>query len=204
MKKVIIPVIVAIVFWFVMFSPWTKDYVNFWVTMGFAGATLTLMSAFLGENFKKQFSFSVKDLLIGLGSAVVLYVVFYLGDFFSSLLFDFAKEQVGNIYQLKEGENPLFLSLLLVLLVGPAEEIFWRGYIQRTLGAKYGEWIAFIVTTLVYTLVHIWSFNFMLIMAAMVCGIFWGLLYKYNKNLVTLIISHAVWDVSVLILFPIL
>ncbi|MGB4415561.1 MAG: CPBP family glutamic-type intramembrane protease [Paludibacter sp.] len=38
----------------------------------------------------------------------------------------------------------------------------------------------------------------------MVCGIFWGLLYKYNKNLVTLIISHAVWDVSVLILFPIL
>lgn len=204
MKKVIIPVIVAIVFWFVMFSPWTKDYVNFWVTMGFAGATLTLMSAFLGENFKKQFLFSVKDLLIGLGSAVVLYVVFYLGDFFSSLLFDFAKEQVGNIYQLKEGENPLFLSLLLVLLVGPAEEIFWRGYIQRTLGAKYGEWIAFIVTTLVYTLVHIWSFNFMLIMAAMVCGIFWGLLYKYNKNLVTLIISHAVWDVSVLILFPIL
>jgi len=128
----------------------------------------------------------------------------YLGDFFSSLLFDFAKEQVGNIYQLKEGENPLILSLLLVLLVGPAEEIFWRGYIQRTLGAKYGEWTALIVTTLVYTLVHIWSFNFMLIMSAMVCGIFWGLLYKYNKNLVTLIISHAVWDVSVLILFPIL
>lgn len=204
MKKVIIPVIVAIVFWFVMFSPWTKDHVNFWITMGFAGATLTLMSAFLGENFKKQFSFPVKDLLIGLGSAVVLYVVFYLGDFFSSLLFDFAKEQVGNIYQLKEGENPLILSLLLVLLVGPAEEIFWRGYIQRTLGAKYGEWTALIVTTLVYTLVHIWSFNFMLIMSAMVCGIFWGLLYKYNKNLVTLIISHAVWDVSVLILFPIL
>ncbi|MGB4415738.1 MAG: type II CAAX endopeptidase family protein, partial [Paludibacter sp.] len=170
MKKVIIPVIVAIVFWFVMFSPWTKDHVNFWITMGFAGATLTLMSAFLGENFKKQFSFSVKDLLIGLGSAVVLYVVFYLGDFFSSLLFDFAKEQVGNIYQLKEGENPLILSLLLVLLVGPAEEIFWRGYIQRTLGAKYGEWTALIVTILVYTLVHIWSFNFMLIMSAMVCG----------------------------------
>ena len=63
MKKVIIPVIVAIVFWFVMFSPWTKEYVNFWITMGFAGATLTLMSALLGDNFKKQFSFSVKDIL---------------------------------------------------------------------------------------------------------------------------------------------
>ncbi len=204
MKKLIIPILVAVAFWFVMFSPWTKEYVNFWITMGFAGTTLTLMSAFLGDKFKKQFSFSIKDILIGLASAAVLYVVFYLGDFFSSLMFDFAKEQVGNIYQMKEGENPLFLSLLLVFLVGPAEEIFWRGYVQRSLGPKYGEWTALIVTTLIYTLVHIWSFNFMLIMAAMVCGAFWGLLYKYNKNLVTLIISHAVWDVSVFILFPIL
>lgn len=204
MKKLIIPILIAVAFWFVMFSPWTKEHVNFWITMGFAGTTLTLMSAFLGDNFKKQFSFSVKDILIGFLSAAALYVIFYLGDFFSSMLFDFAKEQVGNIYQMKEGENPLFLSLLLVLLVGPAEEIFWRGYIQRTLGSKYGEWTALIATTLIYTLVHIWSFNFMLIMAAMVCGAFWGLLYKYNKNLVTLIISHAVWDVSVFILFPIL
>jgi membrane protease YdiL (CAAX protease family) len=123
--------------------------------------------------------------------------------FFSKLLFDFAKDQVGQIYMMKEGENPLLLSLLLIFLIGPAEEIFWRGYVQRMLEPKFGSWVALIVTTLIYTLVHIWSFNFMLIMSAMVCGAFWGLLYKYNKNLVTLIVSHAVWDVSVFILFPI-
>ena len=105
---------------------------------------------------------------------------------------------------MKDGANPLLLSLLLAFVIGPAEEIFWRGYIQRSLIGKYGEWTALIATTIIYTLVHVWSFNFILIMAAMVCGIFWGLLYKYNKNLVTLIISHAVWDVSVFILFPIL
>ncbi|HRT77907.1 MAG TPA: type II CAAX endopeptidase family protein [Paludibacteraceae bacterium] len=203
MKRIIIPILIAIIFWFVMFSPWTKEYVNFWLTMTAAGITLTLMSAFLGKDFKKQFSLSLKDVLIGLGSAVVLYVVFFLGDFFSKLLFDFAKDQVGQIYMMKEGENPLLLSLLLILLIGPAEEIFWRGYVQRMLEPKFGSWVALIVTTLIYTLVHIWSFNFMLIMSAMVCGAFWGLLYKYNKNLVTLIVSHAVWDVSVFILFPI-
>lgn len=203
-RKLIIPVFVVIVLWFVMFSPWTKEYVNFWVTMGFSSITLILMSAFLGDNFRRQFSLSGKDILIGIVSAAVLYVVFVLGDFFSSLLFDFAKEQVGSIYQMKEGENPLYLSLLLIVLVGPAEEIFWRGFVQRSLIGKFGEWTALISTTLIYTLVHIWSFNFMLIMAAMVCGAFWGLLYKYNKNLVTLIVSHAVWDVSVFILFPIL
>jgi len=76
------------------------------------------------------------------------------------------------------------LGLLLILLVGPAEEIFWRGYVQRTLESICGAWVALVVTGLIYTLVHIWSFNFMLIMSALVCGAFWGLLYKYNKNLV--------------------
>ncbi len=204
MKKVIIPVLVAVLFWFVMFSPWTKDYVNFWITMGFAGATLTLMSTLLGDNFRKQFQFSVKDIFIGIASAVFLYFVFYFGEYFSTMLFDFARDQVDNIYSMKDGENKLYLGVLLLLLVGPAEEIFWRGYVQRMLIPKYGEWTALIVTTLIYTLVHIWSFNFMLIMAAMICGAFWGLLYKYNKNLVTLIISHAVWDVSVFILLPIM
>ncbi|MBP7151747.1 MAG: CPBP family intramembrane metalloprotease, partial [Paludibacteraceae bacterium] len=153
MKKIIIPILIAIIFWFVMFSPWTKEYVNFWMTMTAAGLTLTLMSAFLGKDFKKQFSLSLKDVLIGLGSAVVLYVVFFLGDFFSKLLFDFAKDQVGQIYMMKEGENPLLLSLLLIFLIGPAEEIFWRGYVQRMLEPKFGSWVALIVTTLIYTLV---------------------------------------------------
>ena len=204
MKKVIFAIIIAATFWFVMFSPWTKGYVNFWITMGVAGVTLILMSAFFGKDLKKHFSFTIKDLLIGISSAAVLYGVFYLGDIFSKLLFDFAQDQVSKIYLMKEGENEWYLGLLLIFLIGPAEEIFWRGYVQRMLEPKYGGWTALIVTALVYALVHIWSFNFMLIMSALVCGTFWGLLYKYNKNLVTLIISHALWDVSVFVLFPII
>ena len=146
MKRIIFAVIVAAVFWFVMFSPWTRDYVNFWVTMACAGITLILMSVFWGKNFINQFSFSVKDVLIGVSSAVVLYGVFYLGDYFSKLLFDFAKDQVANIYLLKEGENEWCLGLLLILLVGPAEEIFWRGYVQRTLESICGAWMALVVT----------------------------------------------------------
>lgn len=203
MKKVIFAIIIAATFWFVMFSPWTKEYVNFWITMGIAGVTLILMSAFLGKDLNKHFSFTIKDLLIGMGSAAILYGVFYLGDIFSKQLFDFAQDQVSRIYLMKEGENEWYLGFLLIFLIGPAEEIFWRGYVQRMMEPKYGGWTALIVTALVYALVHIWSFNFMLIMSALVCGTFWGLLYKYNKNLVTLIISHALWDVSVFVLFPI-
>jgi len=203
MKKVIFAAFTAALLWFIMFSPWTKDHVNFWITMGFSAIVLISMSSFWGENFKRQFSFSIKDILIGVGSAVVLYGVFYIGDILSKLMFDFAAGQVANIYQMKEGENELYLGLLLILLVGPAEEIFWRGFVQRRFTTKYGAVIAFFATTIIYALVHIWSFNFMLIAAAAVCGGFWGLMYAWRKNLTAVVVSHALWDVAVFILFPI-
>ena len=205
MKKLAGAVIVAICFWFVMFSPWTSPHVNFWHVMVGAGATLTTLSLISGKNWKQQFSFNVKDIALGIGSAVVLWGVFFLGNEISGLLFDFARPQVDDVYAMKDGQNQIVLALALLFLIGPAEEIFWRGYVQRTLSnSKLGNVKAFIVTTLLYAIVHIWAFNFMLFMAALICGAFWGFIYMKNRNLPTVLISHAIWDVAVFILFPIL
>lgn len=203
MKKVLLASLLAAVLWFIMFSPWTSIHINFWIAMACSAAFLWAMSAFFDKNFSKQFSFNVKDLVIGLVSAAVLYGVFVVGNYLSTQWFDFAGTQIQGIYGMKEGQNLVLVGVLLTVLIGPAEEIFWRGYVQKQLGARYGDWFAVLITVLIYTLVHIWSFNFMLIMAAMVCGLFWGILYKYHKNIVTLIVSHAVWDVAVFILIPI-
>lgn len=203
MKKVLLASLLAAVLWFIMFSPWTSIHINFWIAMACSAAFLWAMSAFFDKNFSKQFSFNVKDLVIGLMSAAVLYGVFVVGNYLSTQWFDFAGTQIQGIYGMKEGQNLVLVGVLLTVLIGPAEEIFWRGYVQKQLGAKYGDWFAVLITVLIYTLVHIWSFNFMLIMAAMVCGLFWGILYKYHKNILTLIVSHAVWDVAVFILIRI-
>ncbi|GHU70485.1 abortive infection protein [Bacteroidia bacterium] len=203
MKHTAIAIVIAALLWFVMFSPWTAPHLNFWLGMTVAALVLIGTSVIFGKNFRKQFRFNWKDMAIGIASAAVLWGVFYLGDYFSSLWFDFAKPQVSSIYSLKDGENPIVLIALLLFLVGPAEELFWRGFVQRKLGERYGEWTAFFVATAIYALVHIWSFNFMLIMAALVCGGFWGLLYKWNKNMLTLVVSHALWDVAVFVVFPI-
>ena len=136
--------------------------------------------------------------------SVVLWGIFWVGDKASAWLFDFARPQVELIYGMKTGENPWLLSILLLILIGPAEEIFWRGYVQNALSKRWNPNTGFIVTTLVYALVHIWSFNFMLVMAALVVGAIWGLAYRlYPQKLGTLIVSHAVWDVVVFVLFPI-
>lgn len=204
MKRLIVSVLIAAIMWFIMFSPFTGGIFNFWISMAVAAAVLWIVSIVNSNGlFLKQFHFSVKDILIGIASAAALWVVFFVGDYISALIFDFEKQQVGNIYNLKSGENPVFIGILLFLLIGPAEEIFWRGYVQRTLAAAKGEWQAMSITTIIYALVHIWSLNFMLIMAALVCGVFWGLLYRYNKNLVALVVSHSLWDVAVFLIFPI-
>ena len=195
MKRIIIPLLIAAFLWFFMFSPWTSGIFNFWTAMSFSAIVLMNMAfALRPQWWIEDVKFDWKNFAGGVGLAVVLWGVFWLGDKASAWLFDFARPQVELIYGMKTGENPWLLSILLLILIGPAEEIFWRGYVQNALSKRWSPNVGFIVTTLVYALVHIWSFNFMLVMAALVVGAIWGLAYRlYPQKLGALIVSHAVW-----------
>ena len=167
MKRIIIPLLIAAFLWFFMFSPWTSGIFNFWTAMSFSAIVLMNMAfALRPQWWIEDVKFDWKNIAGGVGLAVVLWGVFWLGDKASAWLFDFARPQVELIYGMKTGENPWLLSILLLILIGPAEEIFWRGYVQNALSKRWSPNVGFIVATLVYALVHIWSFNFMLVMAA--------------------------------------
>ena len=205
LKKPAAGVLLAAVLWTIMFSPWTAPHVNFWVMMTCSGAALTIFTTWARPGWWKEVRLKFSDVALGIALAAALWGVFWLGEFFSTLLFDFARGQVDSIYGMKEGENPLMLTLLMLLIIGPAEEIFWRGFIQNRFSARWNPNTGFIVTTLVYSLVHLSKFNFMLIMAAMVAGLVWGLAYRFfPERLGAIIISHALWDCAVFIWFPIM
>lgn len=197
-----LPLGLATVLWGIMFSPWTTASINFWAMMSLSAVLLTATGIVLGKHWRSQFVVSPTEVLLGIISAALLWFVFYTGHFFSTLLFDFATPQIGSIYAIKAGHDPRLIGLLLLFLIGPAEEIFWRGYLQRTLALNHGQNRAWIFASLAYALVHIWAFNFMLLMAALICGIFWGGLYRWRKNLTAVIISHAIWDAAVFLWFP--
>lgn len=204
-KQTLFSVAVAAFLWFLMFSPWTSEWVNFWTMMSCSAAILiTLSFCFRKNSWKEDIRFDLPNVLGGVVLALFLWGVFWVGDKVAAWMFDFARPQVELIYGMKDGENPWHLILLLLLLIGPAEEIFWRGYIQKRLSNRWNPNVGLVVTTLIYALVHIWSFNFMLIMAALVVGAAWGLAYRlFPKNLGAILISHALWDVAVFVLFPI-
>lgn len=222
MKQVILSIFIAAVLWFVMFSPWTAPHLPFWHTMAASACFLTALAWFFGGSryLRMKWNEVPLSILLGFIIAAALWGIFWVGDKLSQVFFDFARPQVDTIYAMKSGFSPWVIGLLLLCVIGPAEELFWRGYVQRTLVQRLTgryrrmpraratqrarNW-AFFVTTAAYTLIHLPSINFMLIMSALVCGIVWGGLYRLFPNrLPAIILSHALWDAAVFVWFPIL
>lgn len=204
MKRVWLLILLAFLLWTLMFSPWTASHLPFWWTMTFSACTLTVLSTVFSPGWWKHLRWSVSNILLGFAIAIALWCVFWVGDKASTWLFPFARPQVNLIYGMKAGESPWLISALLLFLIGPAEEIFWRGYVQRRLSLRYNPNVGFLLATACYTLVHVASLNFMLVMASMVCGIAWGGLYRlFPHRFPAIVLSHALWDAAVFVWFPI-
>ena len=204
MKRVVFTIVLAFVLWTIMFSPLTAPHVNFWWMMTASACTLSLFATWFRPDWWKQLKWTPTNIVLGVLIAVALWCPFWIGDKVAAWMFDFARPQVDTIYGMKEGESPWLLTALMLFLIGPAEEIFWRGYVQRTLSERWSPNAGFLVTTAIYALVHAGSCNFMLTMAALVAGVAWGALYRfYPQRFSAILLSHALWDVAVFIWFPI-
>ena len=202
--SLILPITIAALLWFLMFNPWLAMPFDFWTMMTCSGCILITLSLLIDRSWMEDVKFSWSGLLLGLALALFLWGVFWVGDKVATWMFPFARPQVDTIYSMKDSQQGWVIGLLLLFIIGPAEEIFWRGFVQRKMSALWSANIGCVVTLLTYGLVHIWKLNFMLIMAALVCGFVWGLAYRlWPKQLFALIVSHAVWDALVFVVWPI-
>lgn len=203
LKYLFIFLAAAIVMWIEMF---VLKHQNFWIEMMIASGLLAVLSFIINKkegNNKRLFYFEPHHIFIGILTAVLLYILFFAGDWVSKLIFNFADKQVTGIYGNKSLLDAKIIGLLLFFFIGPAEEIFWRGFVQDTLQEKFGDNKGWIIASLVYAGVHIFAMNFMLFMAALICGLFWGYIFKKYKSLWPGIISHAIWDLVIFVIFPV-
>ena len=200
-KYSIFTIVVAAILWYVMFV--IKPF-NFWIEMSLSIGLLTFIALIIDKNILKIKRITFKQIITGILSAILLYLIFYIGNIVTGYIFPFKDAQVLSVYSNRSQGNPLWIGLLLLLVIGPGEELYWRGFIQNTLSTKFGENKGYVMATLLYAGVHILTGNIMLIIAALVCGIYWGWLYKKQKSLLTVIISHAIWDLTIFVLLPIM
>lgn len=144
----------------------------------------------------------VRKIALGIGSAAALYGVFAVGRLAALHLFPFAARGIWDIYALRSEVPLLRVVLLIGLVIGPGEELFWRGFLQERTGATTRPAFGFALTALLYTAVHLAGGNGMLVLAAAVCGVFWGWLYLRFRSPVLNVVSHTLWDLLAFVIFP--
>ncbi len=200
MAHLLIALLFAAVFWMLIFG---LNVLNFWWGMAFAAGTLAVWSIILaGEDRKQLFEFKLSYFIWGILSAIALYIIFWIGDLLSKSILPFASGQINTIYANNTLLNPWAIASLLLFCIGPAEEIFWRGMTQRILSKYFGANAGWILGAILYAAVHLWSRNLILVMAAIIGGLYWGWLYKKFGSLWPGIISHALWDITIFLILP--
>lgn len=138
----------------------------------------------------------------GVLSAGVLYVVFRLGDKISRYLLPGAASDISGVYAFKGHASAVRIVLLMIFVIGPGEELFWRGFLQRRFENLLGNRSGWLLAAAVYTAIHIASGNPILVLAAGVCGLFWGWLYSRRRSMILNAVSHTIWDIAAFVLFP--
>lgn len=207
--KLYIGILLAAIFWFVMFSP-SFELTNlihtnyFWYAMTVATTVLSLFT-FINEKprMKQIFEFKWKYVWIGIGHAIFLYLLSRFGVWIFSELFDWAVPQIQAVYATRSQASPMLIAGLLMFLIGPAEEFFWRGFVQHHLIEKIGIKKGTAIAIALYSFVHIWAFNPMLLLAAFVLGLHWSIIYAKYKSIVPGLISHCLWDVAIFVVLPV-
>ena len=181
------------------FDFWWWMSANLAILIGWAAAT---DSVFRSSVFKDLRVDLPRKILLGLVSAATLYFIFLAGNIISRNLFPFAARDIAAVYDFKSGVAPARVWILMTLVIGPGEEIFWRGYLQRALALRFGPAAGWLLATALYAGAHAGSGNVMLVLAALVCGLFWGWLYLRFGSITLNAISHTAWDVVVFLLWP--
>ncbi len=179
---------------------------DFWWWMSLNVALLVSFGLFSDKSYlnlilKDLHEGLLKKIGLGIISAGLLYAVFFVGNEVSRMIFPFAGAEISQVYSFKQNASELRIILLMIVLIGPGEELFWRGYLQRHWQKRYGKIQGFVFASLLYALVHAASGNIMLVLSAGVCGLFWGFLYLRYRSVLMICVSHTLWDLMIFVFF---
>ncbi|MCA1319243.1 CPBP family intramembrane metalloprotease [Bacillus tianshenii] len=173
----------------------------FWLLFPLSLTLLLLISLKFSNRGHTERLSPLKSIFLGALSGSLLYLIFLMaylliGQFDLPFL-----SQVKSLYAIV-GPSNLWQYVLLVIIIIPGEEFFWRGYIQPAILKWKSGLVGVLISACFYAFAHLWSGNLMLVAAAFTAGIAWGALYEWKRSLLLVIISHLVFDILLLVVMP--
>ena len=164
------------------------------ISIGTLLATLTVLYLFMRFVEKRKFKelgLKIKDRGFDLLAGIIIGLVVMATGFFLLIVLNEINVQNFNL-DLEE----VLLSIGVFMAVSISEELLCRGYIQRNLMYSFNNYIALIVSSLLFALAHSFNPNLSWIALAGLfgAGILLGLSYIYTKNLWFPISLHFSWN----------
>jgi uncharacterized protein len=166
---------------------------RFWDRMTTTGLVLGGL-ALAADRDARRLRIGPSEIAVGLASAAGLYGIFRVGDTLAREIMPRGDAEIGDIYALRALRPKEELAVRLGLVIGPAEELFWRGFVQGRAG--------YLTATALYGGAHVVTENATLIGAATIAGAYWGLLRAFGVPLGALVASHVAWDIWIFLVAP--
>jgi membrane protease YdiL (CAAX protease family) len=165
-------------------------------------ASLAMLAITLSRTPRHQDLLKVHDgiVVLGVGSAFALFLAF--------VLLGPVVRRVHPLWVavLKAYARPATLrtatAFVVLLLIAPVEEAFWRGFVQGRLSQDYGESRAFRLTLAGYVASYLVTLNLALAGAALICGGCWGWFRLRTGSIVPSILSHTLFTLVVYFAYP--
>lgn len=96
----------------------------------------------------------------------------------------------------------LVLSVVLVGLVGPVEELIFRGLLQRTLQRRLGRWQGLLLASFLFGLTYsVYGVPGEMLLGGVI-GLVFGRLFDLSENLTLVSVLHGVLNVLLFIVIP--
>ncbi len=150
----------------------------------------------LGHPPLADFGWSLRDGLVGAAAAVPLVLVFLA----------MIRWPIGPLHRLRkfcdEEVTPLFAEsswseiALVSIAAGVGEEMLFRGFLQASFCAWLGTPWGLAISSILFGLLHPISIIYMVIAAFI--GFYLGAIWILNGNLLTVMVTHAVYDFAAL------
>jgi len=155
-----------------------------------------LLGWLLGHHPLADFGWSLRDALLGAAAAVPLVLAFLammrwpIGPF--RRLRKFCDEEVTPLF----AESSWSEIALVSLAAGVGEEMLCRGVLQAAFCAWLGTRWGLAISSIVFGLLHPISIIYVAI--AGFIGLYLGTIWILNQNLLTVMVTHAVYDFAAL------
>ncbi|MGM7700781.1 lysostaphin resistance A-like protein [Pseudalkalibacillus sp. Hm43] len=171
----------------------------FWIVFPLVQGVL-LLFALVIKSAQLRFP-SFKQWGIAIVSGIGIYGLFAIGKVLILAIVPSMFESLKDLYGLIQPKS-IWHTILVFVLIIPAEEWFWRGYVQTRLQGST-PYRVFLSVSL-YALAHLASGSILLVLAAFFAGLIWAYLYEYSKSIIVPLVSHLVFDILLFVVFPLL